>query len=223
MWKSSQGFIIKHLKPRTETGNNMKFHCGVFQKHTTQPQLVIAKFQHFKQKELVQWQSRKLKWMDCGLWTKINIHKKSSQMQTVTPYLQKDKKSRQSYYISRQLYHCLVFILFTFCATCPAVINIPHSLTVQIIHTNTHTCIHTVTPTIYTINLQSILNSLKQPGTSVDGSHTSQIQWKMWGDFWARWLPCWVLWTLLVHLSALFIKAITEIKLQYTVPCLVSR
>lgn len=62
-------FLIKQLKLPTDTVDNITFHRvhGLGQKHSYSTRPIIVKFEHFKQKELVQKQGRQLRGTDFGI------------------------------------------------------------------------------------------------------------------------------------------------------------
>lgn len=69
--KLVKDFMLRKLKLPPDTVNNITFHrvhrMGQKQAHSTRPRPIVAKFEHFKQKELVQRQGRQLKGTDYGL------------------------------------------------------------------------------------------------------------------------------------------------------------
>lgn len=69
--KSVKDFMIQQLKLPTETVNHITFHRvhRIGQRNTTnnRPRPIVAKFEHFKQKQQVQRQGRQLKGTDFGL------------------------------------------------------------------------------------------------------------------------------------------------------------
>lgn len=69
--KLVKDFMVRRLRLSPETVNNITFHrahrMGQKRVDATRPRPIVAKFEHFKQKELVQRQGRQLRGTDYGL------------------------------------------------------------------------------------------------------------------------------------------------------------
>lgn len=69
--KLIKDFMVRRLKLSPDTVNNITFHrvhrVGQKRVDATRPRPIVAKFEHFKQKELVQRQGRQLRGTDYGL------------------------------------------------------------------------------------------------------------------------------------------------------------